>query len=84
MQHTPAFTVGISGHMVLDPNDVDVAGDTIRAIFDWLMQSETEVGINGLESLGAPLGLSATSIMLLSSLAPGVLVIRRSVLSLLL
>jgi hypothetical protein len=72
MQHTPAFTVGISGHMAIDPNDVDTVGDTIRAIFDWLMQSDTEGGINGLETLGAPLGLSPTSIVLLSSLAPGV------------
>lgn len=56
----------------MDPNDVDVAGDTIRAILDWLMGSETADGINGLESLGTPLGLSATSIVLLSSLAPGV------------
>lgn len=72
MQHTPAFTVGVSGHMALDPNDVDTASDTIRAILDWLMQSDTTGGINGLECLGAPLGLSATSIVLLSSLAPGV------------
>lgn len=72
MQNTPAFTVGISGHMAIDPNDVDVAGDTIRAIFDWLMQTDTEGGINGLECLGTPLGLSPSSIVLLSSLAPGV------------
>ncbi len=72
MQYSPSFTIGISGHMVMDPGDVDVAGDTIRAILDWLMQSDTTSGINGLENLGAPLGLSATSIVLLSSLAPGV------------
>jgi hypothetical protein len=69
----PAFVVGVTGHMDLDPTHRDRVKAEVKRIFSWIRASpgkhDNKGGNN--KSLGSSLGLKNTPIILLSSLAPG-------------
>src|ERR1700736_2535681 len=68
----PAFIVGVTGHMDLDPAHRDRVKAEVKYIFTWLRASprkHDKIVVN--TSLGPSLGLKNTPIILLSSLAPG-------------
>jgi hypothetical protein len=68
----PAFVVGVTGHMDLDPDYRDRVKGEIKRIFAWLRASPGEFeAARSHKSLGPGLGLKNTPIILLSSLAPG-------------
>ena len=68
----PAFVVGVTGHMDLDPAHRDRIKGEVRRIFSWLRASTGKQGENqDNTSLGPSPGLKNTPIILLSSLAPG-------------
>jgi hypothetical protein len=64
----PAFVVGVTGHMDLDPAQRDRIKTEVKGIFDWLRASPSNHDNMG---LGPGLALKSTPIILLSSLAPG-------------
>ncbi len=64
----PAFVVGVTGHMDLDPAERDRIKTEVKRVFNWLRASP---GDRGDVSLGPGLALKNTPIILLSSLAPG-------------
>jgi hypothetical protein len=64
----PAFIIGVTGHMDLDPGQSERVKTGLRRVFTWLRASSKEKD----KELGHPgLGLTDTPIILLSSLAPG-------------
>ncbi|MGA8659193.1 MAG: hypothetical protein WB586_23935 [Chthoniobacterales bacterium] len=68
----PAFVVGVTGHMDLDPAHRDRIKGEVRRIFGWLRASPGKQGENqDNTSLGPSPALKNTPIILLSSLAPG-------------
>jgi hypothetical protein len=68
----PAFVVGVTGHMDLDPAQRDRIKNDVKRIFAWLRASPGKHDRNeDNTSLGPGLGLKHTPIILLSSLAPG-------------
>jgi hypothetical protein len=68
----PAFVVGVTGHMDLDPARRDRVKAEVKRIFAWLRLSSCDRHQNiGEPSLGPGLDLKDTPIILLSSLAPG-------------
>jgi len=68
----PAFIVGVTGHMDLDPADRDRVKTEVKRIFAWLRASPGNHDKNeNNTSLGPSLDLKDTPIILLSSLAPG-------------
>lgn len=68
----PAFIVGITGHMDLDPAHRDRLKAMVKHIFAWLRASPRNHDKNeGNTTLGPGLDLQNTPIILLSSLAPG-------------
>jgi hypothetical protein len=68
----PAFIVGVTGHMDLDPAHRDRVNAELKHIFTWLRASPRKHDKNVVDtSLGPSLALENTPIILLSSLAPG-------------
>ena len=68
----PAFVVGVTGHMDLDPTHRGRIKDELRRIFTWLRASPGKLDKNESNNLLGPgLDLKSTPIVLLSSLAPG-------------
>ena len=68
----PAFVVGVTGHMDLDPTWRNRIKTEVKQVFGWLRASPGKHQKNqGVPSLGSGLGLKKTPIILLSSLAPG-------------
>src|SRR5580692_10379522 len=68
----PAFVVGVTGHMDLDPAHRDRIKVEIKRIFAWLRASPGKHSTNESNTpLGPGLDLKNTPIILLSSLAPG-------------
>ena len=68
----PAFVVGVTGHMDLDPAYRDRVKAEVKRIFTWLRGSPAKQNRNESDRpLGASLDLKNTPIILLSSLAPG-------------
>jgi hypothetical protein len=68
----PAFGVGVTGHMDLDPTHRERIKAEIKRIFAWLRAPSCKHDKNeGDPTLGPGLGLKNTPIILLSSLAPG-------------
>src|ERR1700738_2362220 len=68
----PAFIVGITGHMDLDPAHRDRVKAEGKQVFAWLRAPPRDHDKNkGNASLGPSLDLQNTPIILLSSLAPG-------------
>ncbi|HEX7194467.1 MAG TPA: hypothetical protein VF207_05820 [Chthoniobacterales bacterium] len=68
----PAFIVGVTGHMDLDPTHRERIKAEIKRIFAWLRApSRTRDKNKGDPTLGPGLDLKNTPIILLSSLAPG-------------
>jgi hypothetical protein len=68
----PAFIVGVTGHMDLDPAHRDRVKAEVRRIFSWLRAAPGKHERNQDDtSLGPSLELKNTPIILLSSLAPG-------------
>ena len=67
----PAFIVGVTGHMDLDPVDRDRVKTEVKRIFAWLRASRNHDKNERNTSLGPGLNLKNTPIILLSSLAPG-------------
>ena len=64
----PAFIIGVTGHMDLDPGQSELVKTGLKRVFAWLRASSKEKD----KELGHPgLGLTDTPIILLSSLAPG-------------
>lgn len=63
----PAFIVGVTGHMDLDPAYRDQIKDDFQRIFKWICDRSERSD----DALGAGLALTHTPIVLLSSLAPG-------------
>jgi hypothetical protein len=66
----PAFVVGVTGHMDLDPAERDRIKAEVKRIFDWLRASPGNHARDNM-GLGPGLALKNTPIILLSSLAPG-------------
>ncbi len=64
----PAFVVGVTGHMDLDPAERNRIKTEVKRVFDWLRASP---GNHDKMSLGPGLAMKNTPIILLSSLAPG-------------
>jgi hypothetical protein len=62
----PAFIIGVTGHMDLDPGQNEKVKAALESVFRWL---QTKKRIKGIGHPG--LGLKDTPIILLSSLAPG-------------
>ena len=62
----PAFIIGVTGHMDLDPGQFEKVKAALENVFRWL---QTKKRIKGIGHPG--LGLKDTPIILLSSLAPG-------------
>jgi hypothetical protein len=68
----PAFVVGVTGHIDLDPAYRDRIREDIKRVFAWLRASPEKYDRNRDDiDLGPGLGLKNTPIILLSSLAPG-------------
>ena len=68
----PAFVVGVTGHMDLDPAHRDRIKAEVKRIFAWLRASPGKQNKNESNALLGPgLDLKNTPIILLSSLAPG-------------
>jgi hypothetical protein len=68
----PAFVVGVTGHMDLDPTHRDRVKLEVKRIFTWLRASPGKHNKNENKTpLGPGLDLKNTPIILLSSLAPG-------------
>jgi len=68
----PAFIVGVTGHMDLDPAHRDRVKAEVKRIFAWLRASPPNHDkYEANTSLGPSLGLKNTPMILLSSLAPG-------------
>ena len=68
----PAFVVGITGHMDLEPVHRDLIKAEVKRIFAWLRASPSKRAKEEKSTgLGPGLGLKNTPIILLSSLAPG-------------
>ena len=68
----PAFIVGVTGHMDLDPAHRDRVKAEVKRFFAWLRASPGKHDKNeNNTSLGPSLDLKNTPIILLSSLAPG-------------
>ena len=68
----PAFVVGVTGHMDLDPTHRDRVKAEVKRIFAWLRASPGKHQNNENNTpLGRSLDLKNTPIILLSSLAPG-------------
>src|SRR5271166_539049 len=68
----PAFVVGVTGHMDLDPGHRDRVKVEVKRIFTWLRGSPGKQNKNESNTaLGPGLDLKNTPIILLSSLAPG-------------
>jgi hypothetical protein len=68
----PAFIVGVTGHMDLDPAHRDRVKAEVKRFFAWLRASPGKQDKNeNNTSLGPSLDLKNTPIILLSSLAPG-------------
>jgi hypothetical protein len=68
----PAFVVGVTGHMDLDPTHRGRIKEEVRYIFTWLRASPGKPDKNESDTvLGPGLNLKSTPIVLLSSLAPG-------------
>jgi len=68
----PAFVVGVTGHMDLDPAHRDRVKVEVKRIFAWLRASPGKHRRNENNTpLGPSLDLKNTPIILLSSLAPG-------------
>ena len=68
----PAFIVGVTGHMDLDPAHRDRVKAEVKRIFAWLRASPGNHHKNeNNTSLGPSLDLKDTPIILLSSLTPG-------------
>src|ERR1700731_1553389 len=68
----PAFIVGVTGHMDLDPAHRDRVKAEVKRFFAWLRTSPGKHDKNeNNTSLGPSLDLKNTPIILLSSLAPG-------------
>jgi hypothetical protein len=68
----PAFVVGVTGHMDLDPAHRDRVKAEVKRLFVWLRDSPRNHDQNeSNKSLGPSLGLKNTPVRLLSSLAPG-------------
>lgn len=68
----PAFVVGVTGHMDLDPACRDQINAGVKRLFAWFRLSPTQKQIDqDITNLGPGLGLQNTPIILLSSLAPG-------------
>jgi hypothetical protein len=68
----PAFVVGVTGHIDLDPAYRDRIKEEVKRVFEWLGASPKKFDRNSDDiDLGPGLGLKNTPIILLSSLAPG-------------
>jgi hypothetical protein len=68
----PAFVVGVTGHIDLDPTYRDKIKEEVKRVFAWLRTAPEKYGKNRHDTiLGTSLGLKNTPIILLSSLAPG-------------
>jgi hypothetical protein len=67
----PAFVVGVTGHIDLDPTYRDRIKEEVKRVFAWLRASPEKDRNSDDVDLGAGLGLKNTPIILLSSLAPG-------------
>jgi hypothetical protein len=68
----PAFIIGVTGHMDLDPAHRDRVKTEVKRIFAWLRASPRKRDESKNNTpLGLSLGLKNTPIILLSSLAPG-------------
>jgi hypothetical protein len=68
----PAFVVGVTGHMDLDPAHRDRVIAEVKRIFAWLRGSLGKHNENESNTpLGPSLDLKKTPVILLSSLAPG-------------
>jgi|GEM_PF-1709847 len=64
----PAFIIGVTGHMDLDPRHSEKIKKSLKHVFDWVRDSSKKKD----KELGhAGLGLTHSPIILLSSLAPG-------------
>jgi hypothetical protein len=68
----PAFIVGVTGHMDLDPAHRERVHTEIKGIFAWLRGRPGQIDQNQTDRFFGPsLDLKNTPIILLSSLAPG-------------
>lgn len=65
----PPFIVGVTGHMAIGEDNIQIIKDKIHSVFAWLKSSQLDECETG--GTHEPLGLSSTPILVLSSLAPG-------------